>query len=230
MGQHVLPGNPPVELVLRRSSRARRISLRVSRLDGRVTLTMPLGVAEREALMFAREKAGWLRDQLADQPNQVRVGVGTVVPVEGTHRRIYTGPGRQVRAENDALLVPGSADAVGARVQAWLKAHARDRLVTMSDRYAGQLGQTYKRISLRDTRSRWGSCSAEGGLMYSWRLIMAPPDVLDYVAAHEVAHLAEMNHSSAFWAVVEQLKPAYDAPRQWLRDNGAGLHGYRFKD
>jgi predicted metal-dependent hydrolase len=90
------------------------------------------------------------------------------------------------------------------------------------------LGRRFSRLSLRDTRSRWGSCSSRGGLSYSWRLILAPPDVLDYVAAHEVAHLAEMNHSPAFWALVARLCPGYQAPRGWLRREGAGLHRYRF--
>ncbi|MGR3434759.1 MAG: M48 family metallopeptidase, partial [Shimia sp.] len=83
---------------------------------------------------------------------------------------------------------------------------------------------------LRDTRSRWGSCSAAGGLNYSWRLVMAPPEVLDYVAAHEVAHLAQMNHSPRFWAEVAGLMPGYEAPRGWLRRHGADLHRYRFGD
>jgi hypothetical protein len=90
------------------------------------------------------------------------------------------------------------------------------------------LGRPYTRITLRDTRSRWGSCASSGALSYSWRLIMAPPEVLDYVAAHEVAHLAEMNHSAAYWAGVARLLPGYEAPRQWLRAHGAGLHRYRF--
>jgi len=92
------------------------------------------------------------------------------------------------------------------------------------------LGRGYQRLSLRDTRSRWGSCTADAGLMYSWRLIMAPPDVLRYVAAHEVAHLQEMNHSPAFWALVQQLYGDYRTPRGWLRQHGAGLHSYRFVD
>jgi predicted metal-dependent hydrolase len=90
------------------------------------------------------------------------------------------------------------------------------------------IGRPYSRITLRDTRSRWGSCTADGALMYSWRLAMAPPAVLDYVAAHEVAHLAQMNHSPAFWAVVARLVPGHAAPRRWLKLHGQTLHGPRF--
>lgn len=228
MGQHILPGNPPVELILRRSARARRISLRVSGLDGRVTLTLPKGVSEREALSFAREKESWLRGHLATQPEEVAVAPGALLPVEGDLLEIRSGPGRSVRREGSALLVPGDPDRAGARVQGWLKTLARDRLAEASDRHATALGRPYTRITLRDTRSRWGSCSSQGALMYSWRLILAPAEVLDYVAAHEVAHLRHMDHSRAFWGQVEALFGDPTAPRLWLREHGSALHRYRF--
>lgn len=230
MGHHVLPGNPPVELSLRRSPRARRISLRVSGLDGRVTLTLPRGVPEAEALDFARTKADWLRAQLAQRPVTVTVAHGLGIPVEGAEMRIAQGSGRRVVQDGTTLQVPGAPETAAARLEGWLKARARDRLAAASDHYAGLLGHGYTRITLRDTRSRWGSCSSSGALSYSWRLIMAPPEVLDYVAAHEVAHLAEMNHSPAFWAVVARLMPGYGAHRAWLRREGGALHRYRFSD
>ncbi len=105
---------------------------------------------------------------------------------------------------------------------------ARDRLVAACDGHAARLGRGYRSLTLRDTRSRWGSCSAAGGLMFSWRLILAPPEILDYVAAHEVAHLAEMNHSPAFWRVVAGLCPDYARHRAWLRKHGQTLHAYDF--
>ncbi len=229
MGQHVLPGNPPIEVTLRRSARARRISLRVSSLDGRVTLTMPRGLPEREGLDFARTKRDWLTKQLTRQEPEVQVEIGAVLPVEGLLMPLVSGTGRRVLAHEGRLLVPGPPDNAAARVQAWLRTLARERLVVASDRYAAALGRRYGRITLRDTRSRWGSCTADAGLMYSWRLILAPPEVLDYVAAHEVAHLQEMNHSPAFWSLVAQLLPDYAAPRKWLRVNGSTLHRYRFE-
>lgn len=225
MGQHILPGNPPIAVSLRRSPRARRISLRISALDGRVTLTLPTGLPEREALDFARQKEAWMRRHLAAQDPEVVVAHGTTLPVEGRMMQVVAGTGRRVTVQGDHLLVPG---APGPRLQAWLKVLARERLAEASDRYATALGRPYARITLRDTRSRWGSCASSGALSYSWRLIMAPPEVLDYVAAHEVAHLAEMNHSPAFWAGVARLLPGFGAPRAWLRENGAGLHRYRF--
>ncbi|MWD27152.1 DUF45 domain-containing protein [Aquicoccus sp. SCR17] len=228
MVTRLLPGNPPVPLLLRRSARARRISLRVSALDGRVTLTLPRHASEAEALRFAEEKGDWLRRHLDRRPEEVRLAHGASLPLEGRETRLVAGRGRAVMLEGATLAVPGDPEGAGPRLRGWLKARARDRLVEACDRHAARLGQGYDRITLRDTRSRWGSCSSTGGLSFSWRLIMAPPEILDYVAAHEVAHLAEMNHSPAFWRVVERLYGPHREARSWLRQEGPALHRYRF--
>ena len=171
----VLPGSPPVEIVLKRSARARRFSLRVSRLDGRVTLSLPSRAREAEAMAFARSQEEWLRETLAGMPVRAGVVIGGEVPVEGRMLRLVQGTGRGVRLEGDSLRVPGDPAQAGARVGAFLKALARERLVAASDRYAAEIGRKVTRVSLRDTRSRWGSCAHDGSLMYSWRLVMARP-------------------------------------------------------
>jgi predicted metal-dependent hydrolase len=228
MSGPVLLGHPPIPLVLRRSARAKRISLRISQLDGRVTLTLPKRLPEREALEFAREKEPWIRRHLASRGSDIEIGLGAELPIGGRLHRVVAGSGRRVTFADGSVAVPGAADRVAARLAGHLKEIARARLAEASDHYARKLGKGYTRLTLRDTRSRWGSCTQDGGLMYSWRLVLAPTDVLDYVAAHEVAHLAEMNHSPAFWDTVEQLYGAYDTPRRWLRANGSDLHRYRF--
>lgn len=224
----VLPGDPPIPLILRRSARAKRISLRISQLDGRVTLTIPKRLAAREAFDFARTKEDWIRKHLAARGEDVVVGLGAEVPVGGAMLRVVPGTGRVVEMSQTEIAVPGAAERVGKRLGAYLREVARDRLAGACDDYAARLGKRYTRITMRDTRSRWGSCTSDGGLMFSWRLIMSPPEVLDYVAAHEVAHLAEMNHSPAFWAGVERIYGPYKAPRTWLRTQGNMLHRYRF--
>lgn len=228
----VLPGPPPVEVHLKRSARARRFSLRVSRLDGKVTLSMPLRAREGDAMAFLRGNEDWVRQTLSAMPaSSLRaVGFGAVIPVEGAELTLAPASGRGVRVEGSQLLVPGDPATMGARVSAWLKVLARDRLATASTRYAGMVGRRYTALALRDTRSRWGSCSPDGRLMYSWRLIMAPPAVLDYVAAHEVAHLVELNHSPAYWRVVTGICPDWKDHRAWLRAHGNTLHGVRFQD
>lgn len=228
MTEFVLPGEPPVPVRLRRSGRARRLSLRVSQLDGRVTLTLPHGMPERAARAFAAEKAAWLRGALARQPARIAVAPGVRLPVEGAMHDLAQGAGRGVRTEAGRLIVAGAPDRLASRLRAHLVALARLRLQGAVNRHAETLGRTYGALALADPRSRWGSCSATGRLMFSWRLVMAPPEVLDYVAAHEVAHLAEMNHSPAFWTVVARLCPGHAAPRAWLRAEGPGLHRYDF--
>lgn len=227
----VLPGVPPVEVVLRRSARARRYTLRVSQLDGRVTLTLPTRAGLEGAETFLADRAEWIRGHLARHPAAEQVRIGGAVPVEGVMLPVQAGSGRGPRLFADRIEVPeGGVAATGRRVQALLRELARGRLTDASDRYAAALGRGYGRITLRDTRSRWGSCSSEGNLMYSWRLIMAPAEVLDYVAAHEAVHLVEMNHSADFWALVARLCPDYARHRDWLRVNGSELHRLRFGD
>jgi predicted metal-dependent hydrolase len=230
MGRCVLEGNPPIAVALKRSARARRLSLRISRLDGRVTLTIPAGVAEREGVAFLREREGWLRGHLGQVGEMRQVRVGEVIPFEGRLLRLEAGQVRRTSISEDVLSVPGLAHQAPARALAFLKSKARDRLAEASDRYAAEIGKSYGKLSLRDTRSRWGSCTSQGGLMYSWRLIMAPPEVLGYVAAHEVAHLQEMHHGPEFWALVARLCPDYAIHRRWLRSEGDSLHRIRFVD
>lgn len=230
MNQHILPGNPPLQIHLRRSGRARRMSLRVSRLDGKVTLTVPKFVGEDEALAFAREKESWLRAHHETSVDVVQVAIGSELPLMGQAHRIHAGTGRRIAVSDGVISVPGNPDTVGRRLGAHLKQLARSQLAHASDRYAQMLGHEYAKLTLRDTRSRWGSCTSNGGLMYSWRLILAPPEVLYYVAAHEVAHLQEMNHSQEFWNVVRNLYGDYSQERRWLHEHGSELHRYRFGD
>lgn len=224
----VLPGLPGVEVALRRSARARRFSLRVSRQTGAVTLTLPVRARESEALTFLRAQESWLRQALVQVEPEQPLTYGVQIPVEGRMLTLAPGTGRGVKVDGDLLLVPGDPARIAARLQAWLKVLARDRLVRAVDRHATVLGRKVTDITLRDTRSRWGSCTAEGRLMFSWRLVMAPPQVLDYVAAHEVAHLVEMNHSDRFWAVVDRLYPGWQTQRKWLRSEGTALQALRF--
>lgn len=223
-----LPGQPPVDITLRRSARSRRFSLRVSQLDGRITLSMPERARERDAVEFLRGHEAWLRAALARRPVQNVVAIGASVPVEGRMLTLTPGTGRSTRIEGDLLIIPGDPAQAGTRTAAFLKTLARDRLAAASDHYAEQIGRKVARITLRDTRSRWGSCAPDGALMYSWRLIMAPPAILEYVAAHEVAHMVQMNHSDAYWAVVTRLYPGWQAQRRWLKTEGNGLQAYRF--
>lgn len=224
---HVLPGDPPVTVSLRRSDRATRYSLRVSRSDGRVSLSLPVWASEAEALAFLRDREDWVRHHLTAAPAPAQARIGAMVPICGVPRAVVAGAGRAARFADGVITVP-PGPREGPRIKALLTALARERLARAVTLHAGALGRSAGQITLRDPKSRWGSCSSRGDLMFSWRLIMAPPAVLDYVAAHEVAHLAEMNHSDAFWRVCARLCPGYGEHRTWLKRHGAELLALRF--
>ncbi|TNC52449.1 M48 family metallopeptidase [Rubellimicrobium rubrum] len=227
MKDHILPGDPPVAVALRRSARARRLSLRISGADGRVTLTLPLRARLGDGLAFLQEREGWLRGHLAQAPTLIRPAFGELIPFAGGEVRLCPGPGRRVGLDGDRLILPDEPERLIPRLAAFLRTEARNRLAAASDRYARLVGRSWTRLTLRDPRSRWGSCTADGHLMFSWRLVLAPPPVLDYVAAHEVAHLARMDHSPAFWALVGEICPGFEEHRDWLRAEGVGLHRLR---
>jgi predicted metal-dependent hydrolase len=222
-----LPGDPPIRVALRRSARARRLTLRVSAADGTATVTLPARASRAEAQMFVESRAAWLRDHLARLPAPATPRFGDRIRVEGSDRLLRPAALRAARIEPGAILLPPGADRLGPRLLALLRSLARDRLAAACDRHEAALGCRRRRLVLRDPRSRWGSCTAAGDLMFSWRLVLAPPAVLDYVAAHEVAHLAHLDHSPAFWATVARLCPGHAAQRAWLRGQGAALHALR---
>ena len=226
MSGPIFIGSPPIEVRIKRNPRAKRFTLRLSRTGGKATLTLPTRASIREAEGFATRQEGWLRAQLSKLPERTLLIDGGRLPFRGTDLEIASTSGRSIRVEDGKILVGGKHS--GARLQAFVKTEARNALYPAVEKYAAKINRPFNRITLRDTRSRWGSCSVEGNLMFSWRLVMAPPVVLDYVAAHEVAHLAEMNHSRAFWDVVETLMPDYQNHRNWLREHGAKLHAVNF--
>jgi predicted metal-dependent hydrolase len=226
--------DPDISVRLRVNPRAHRFTLRLEPSGEAAVLTLPPGVAMPQARMFLMRQSDWLARALARHPGRVVVGDGARLPVAGEEVEIAVvdGPRRAPRLERGRLIVscPGAAGfQVGPRVAAFLKTRARDALVPAAGRYAGMLGRRLAAVSLRDTRSRWGSCSNRGRLSFSWRLAMAPPEVLDYVAAHEAAHLVEMSHGARYWEVVERIMPDYRRHRTWLKREGRRLHGFRFE-
>jgi len=226
--------DPDISVRLRVSARARRFTLRLEPSGEGAVLTLPPGVAMPQARMFLMRQSEWLARALARHPGYVVVGDGARLPVAGEEVEIAVvdGPPGEPRCaprlEHGRLIVAGPG-APGPRIAAWLKARARDALVPAAGRYAGMLGRRPAAVSLRDTRSRWGSCSTRGRLSFSWRLAMAPPEVLEYVAAHEAAHLVEMSHGARYWEVVERIMPDYRRHRAWLKREGRRLHGFRFE-
>ena len=209
------------------------MTLRVSAATGGVALTLPLRAELGSARRFLDSQAGWIATRVAKLPNRVALAAGTDVPLRGTPHRIvhWSAVRGTTRATRDGAGAPviavcGPPDGLPGRVRRFLRAEAESDLQTCVSTHAASLGVEVARVTLRDTTSRWGSCSSTGSLSFSWRLILAPTFVLDYLAAHEVAHLKELNHSHRFWKLVHDLCPATQEAERWLKRNGTGLHRY----
>ena len=219
-----------INVTLKWHARARRMILRPNTKGDGATVTLPIGVNAESGVEFARERSDWLADQFAKHDKPVEFSVGVTVPFRGQIHEIgpmMTGRGRgTVVQEGGMLLVSGKTEHLARRLTDWFKKQARETITRLADEKTAALGQSRGRISIRDTRSRWGSCSSTGSLNFSWRLILAPDWVLDYVVAHEVAHLIEHNHSPAFWAIVDTLTDHRKGAQKWLRDHGSRLHRY----
>ncbi len=235
------PDPPAIEVIfdattyrvrLNRKRQARRYTLRIQATTREVVLTIPLRGSLTDAQAFAQRNGAWIAARLRRLPAAAPFVDGALVPVRGTPHRIAHRPearGTVWVETSDAqalLCVAGEAPHIGRRVRDYLKREAKRDLEHASRHYAAQLEARIARVSVRDTSSRWGSCSATGALSFSWRLILAPPHVLDYLAAHEVAHLVEMSHAPRFWRIVRRICPEVDRAKAWLDAHGADLHRY----
>jgi predicted metal-dependent hydrolase len=224
--------NEPVEF--RRHPAARRMTLRVSRTSRSVIVTVPVSCDLAQAGTFLNTHLDWVRERLGNLPEHIPFCDGSVVPLRGApHVIVEVGPRRGAVVAHGttgdgkpALLVSGQTDHVSRRLRDWLAAEAAHDLEERVSWHGRNLGLKPGRVTVRDQKSRWGSCSTTRALSFSWRLIMAPSFVLDYVAAHEVAHLAEMNHGSRFWALVARSMPLTEEAKRWLQVYGSDLHRY----
>ena len=209
----------------RRSARARRVSLRIDPRDGAVVVTLPPRTSRPVGMALLMDHADWVTRRLAALPGAVVFEDGADVPLEGVAHRIRHMPGRRgtVWLEAGEILVAGDAAFVGRRVGDFLRAEARRLLAGLVVEKATLAGLRASRITVKDTRTRWGSCASNRALAFSWRLAMAPRFVLEYVVAHEVAHLRHMNHGPHFWALVATLTPHTQEAMRWLRDEGPRL-------
>ncbi len=216
-----------IPLLVSRNPRARRISISLDG-GGSVRLTLPRRTSLRQGLDFAEDKANWILDQLNALPERVPFEDGAILPLLGADHVICHQPAarRGVWCADGAIRVSGQREHLPRRVGDFLKAEARREISRRAKEKAGIVGRPVRRITLRDTTSRWGSCTSDGNLSFTWRLILAPEDVLDYVVAHEIAHLKHLNHGSRFWALVARLTADVTRSRRWLRENGDRLLRY----
>lgn len=224
----LVAGRLDIDVIFRRHAQARRLVLRLNSEGNAAVVTVPKGVSRAQALDFVTRSTGWLAARIAKHQDRIVLAAGSSVPLRGELyeiRHVQMRRGTVTVDHRDKFVqVAGDLPHVSRRLGDWLKALAKDDLTLASRRYAEAMGVTFRRVSVRDQRSRWGSCSAAGGLSYSWRLILSPPEVLDYVAAHEVAHLRHMNHGPQYWRLVLRHCPHAATARKWLKAHGPSLH------
>lgn len=217
-------------VVFRRHAQARRLVLRLNTDATAVTVTVPHGVSRTKALDFAHRSKAWIAQRITARGANVPLQPGSRIPLRGADHHIAHVASTRGTVMLDAsaavIHVAGDHRHVSRRLVDWLKRAAREDLSAAARRYAGLMGVSYKRISVRDQRSRWGSCSAAGDLSFSWRLILTPPYVLDYVACHEVAHLKHMDHSARFWRLVLTHCPDAARAKRWLKTHGQDVHRF----
>jgi predicted metal-dependent hydrolase len=215
-------------------ARATRLTLRLDSAAGGLRVTVPPGVRPAEVDRFLARHQGWIAARLAKLPDRPKIRPGVRIPLKGVPHLIAHEPGRRgtvVRAEaseGPMLVVHGERVHLPRRLSDFLKKEARGHIEPLAHRHADAIGRKIKMIRFKDTRSRWGSCTADGVLSFSWRIAMAPPAVIDYLVAHEVAHLAEMNHGPQFWKLCKELCPDTPRCKDWLKRNGAALQAMEF--
>jgi hypothetical protein len=240
----------PMPIKILRHARARRMILRLASDGASLELTLPKRVSEKTGMAFVAEQQAWIARQISKhsarettpllpEVSVLLFGQECVLKHEPEHKGIsyltrYEAPTEQSEAQSvgfgensPTMLVLGrDASTFPRRVEEWIKKEARLRFSEIAVEVAAQIGQRPSSVTLRDTKSRWGSCSKRRSISLSWRLAFAPAEVARYVIVHEVAHLAHFDHSPAFWKVVEQLDPNWRKSRDWLKAFGKKLHDY----
>lgn len=233
MREHVVAGRTlPLRIV--ENGRARRLTLRIEPGGRGLRITVPPGLTQGEVDRFLSRQTGWLEEKLLKLPARPEVRAGIKLPLRGVPHLIVHRPdtrgtvsiGQQDGAP--ALFVHGAAEHLPRRLADFLKREARADIEMLVARHCQTIGKRAKAIRFRDTSSRWGSCTSDGVLSFSWRIMMAPAPVIDYLVAHEVAHLKEMNHGPGFWKLCESLCPETGRCKTWLKRNGTVLQAISF--
>lgn len=208
--------------------RAKSLKLRLDPTNSFVVITMNRQSLVPKAHAFLKQCQSWLENRVKPDVAPIVFEEGTILPIFGKSYKIVHQLSNRSRVflAEDEIIVFGAKETISDIIKRWLYRHARSVLEEQSHACAAAIGAIVNRTSVRDTKARWGSCSASGNLSYSWRLIFAPSSVSHYVCCHEVSHLLEMNHSPKFWKVVESLCPDYKKQRQWLRANSSILFRY----
>jgi len=197
-------------------------------------IIVPHGVSDAEIDRMLNDRRAWIQAkttramEIANRPAHLGLSLPGAVPIAGESVQVERLNGARAVAQlrDGHLVVRGPAESVGEALLRWYRREARRRTREAVEREAARLDLVYKSVAIRDQRTRWGSCSRAGNLSFNWRLLLAPPAVLDYVVVHELCHLREPNHSKAFWRALDAAMPGWPDHARWLRAYGHELHGF----
>jgi len=216
-----------IPLNIKRVPNAKRMKLRVS-ASREVTLVLPKRISLKKGLVFLEQEKLWIAEQVAKIQPSIAFEDGVIIPIQGKNYQIFHAPNRRglVWVEGEKMIVAGKSEHVSRRVKNWILQEVKSVISEKAYAFAEEIQVEVRRIAIKDQKSRWGSCSSRGNLNFSWRLLLMPEGVLDYVVAHEVAHLRHMNHSPEFWALVQKMHPEMEQSKQWLKQKGVLFHKY----
>ena len=220
------------ELPLRvlENPRAKRLTLRIETGGKGLRVTIPPGLPDREVQSFLVRHQGWIESRIAKMPDQAGLRAGVKIPIRGVPHLIthQSGRGTVDLLEGNILLVHGDPAHLSRRIADYLKREVKRDIEQLVARHTATVGRKAKAVRFKDTKSRWGSCTSDGVLSFSWRIGMAPAPVINYLVAHEVAHLIEMNHGPKFWKLCHELCPDTERCKAWLKRNGSALQAIDF--
>jgi len=221
-------GNQSIRLRIVRQPRAKRLSIRIDAAAGEPVLILPPKASLRQGLRFIDSHADWIGEKLRALPKAEPFAPGAVIPYHGIPTLlVHSGKLRDAtHTRGQTIVTGGDKSQFARRIEDFLRNEARTHVLDRTEFYGRQIGKKPSRVTIKDTKSRWGSCTPERALSFSWRLVLAPAQVFDYVIAHECAHMKELNHGPRFWALVKKVDPNYEVHRAWLDQYGATLHAY----
>jgi predicted metal-dependent hydrolase len=223
----------PDYIRLKKSTRARRMALRLDAKERVFHLVLPRGISMKSARAFIEEHERWMKEKLRELPRPVSFAHGEVIPVFGRNRTIKIIKRKTLKTTNvilnhNEILVVTHLDDPTIKIKRFLAKIAKEKLTELAEAKAEIIGAKIKDIHVRDTKSRWGSCAEDGGLSFSWRLIFAPHEAFDYVVAHEVAHLRHMNHGRHFWNLCRSISDDFLEGQYWMQAYGQDLMRYGY--
>ena len=217
-------------IVINRKNNIRRLSLKVCRITGKISINAPMFFSDFRIYKFYNLNRSWIHNQIKQCTLPKIVKDDLSLPVEGNLYKIVIKKNcSKIKfLEKNQICIPINISNIGKEVQTFLRQYCKSVMTPIILQKSNFIRHKIKKISFKDTKSRWGSCSSKGSIMLNWRLIMAPPSVYNYVIIHELAHLVHMNHGPLFWKLVQQLSPNYSKDIEWLKKNGQEIRSYIF--